>query len=528
MASSTEQATEALELRGVNAPVRQALFEGGVARIILDALPDPEGLQPAGTMQTTSLGLLRLTRHLDRALAVATEQLLRKGQMPARVVVDTQLLAVPPSVNLVVKLDPATLLSGLTGTVISWAMLNDLFATELIHRAAGEPAALGFDIVGGDPSAVLPEQFALAMALRVRQRFGSFAADPAAAGEPHISIAADLSGDVQSWDLAQHEAGLYPVALALPQPEEVLAEILNGDTEDYIRFVDVAPLTTGFRRVTVSANLPLDRSGLLTAVRLRKPANPWRPTPIDDFVVLTAPEDRDTVVLQLSPRESPDVEANAVVRLAHGFPRSSTTFEGPTVISRATTVLLGPDSFPVHFVTVAASTAVLEQATLHGTTTWVDTADSGTLTFHLDLAHPSRSLPLPLNTTAGATQLVAAGPHGQQAVLRGLVAPPEGPVTLSDFPLYGHNAVDVTCNFGPAKAGTQKTEFIPEESIDLPEHRTLLTFGPRTPSQRYIWFSTSVFATGYRFRRINRAGAAEDWSAIQPPDRDLVIEPTDI
>ncbi len=461
-------------------PVRGAVWSDGAIRFAVPGRP----VSPVHALIGDGLGGLRCTQWIDADAAGVLDGMLTAGVLALDVRAELEMEAVPPRVPATVRFVPAELLTALGQGLHPW----DGLGSELMT-------------IVGDPTD--SKQFGLAVAARLRAAYGAFAVDPERIGRPSFTLRAPAAGDETEvvWDLRAEVVAPLPVVLALDAGAAMAEPLRQHGVDAFRRFVDVPPLHTGFRQVSVIGNLPGPRDGAVLGVRLR------RPPAIDEFVELLAPDDRGSVLLRFSPADPPEV---AVSTVAHLRDRPGTPLEGLATPTAASAVLIGPDDFDVRFLTVAAVPALLEQASLTVTVTWKGTDGPRSWPALLDVTSPGRTLVLPADTVVGRAEVVATG-SGRTARID---LPADGPIARFHFPFYGANAVPVRC-----RAALTAVEFQPEDATGT----TRLTFTADRPESTFRWFSGSVFATGYRYRVLAPDGIPGPWSAIQPPGRPLEL-----
>ncbi|MBU2667905.1 hypothetical protein KOI35_30780 [Actinoplanes bogorensis] len=477
---------------GAAGPVRPAAWTDGAIRF---AVPG-RLVSPGQALTGDGRGGLRCTQWIGADAAGLLDGMLTAGVLALDVRAELEMTAVPPRVPATVRFVPARLLAALGPGPHPWAGLG-----------------AGLMTVDGDPGD--GDDFDLAVAARLRATYGSFAVDPDAFGRSSLTLRPPGAGDEAEveWDLRAEIAAPFPVVLALDAGAALDEPLRTFGPDAFRRFVDVPPVPTGFRPVSVVGNLPGPRDGAVLGVRLRKPPGPGRPAAIDEFVPLSAPDDRGRVLLRLSPTESPEVEVSTVVHLRD---RPGAAIEGPARTTAAPAVLVGPADFGVRFRSVAAEPALLDLAVLTVTLAWEDPDGPGSWSAELDPARPGRTLVLPIGATVARAVVTATGPDGRTARID---LPEPGPIARFHFPFHGANAVPVRC-LVPAGVSLIAAEFQPEGSTGT----TRLTFTADRPEAIFRWFNGSVFATGYRFRVLDRTGAPGPWSSIRPPGEPVEID----
>ena len=123
----------------------------------------------------------------------------------------------------------------------------------------------------------------------------------------------------------------------------------------------VPPLETGTRRVHVTANLPAARSGVISlGVDLVAPEHPpQRPQAVYQTMELVPPADTGVATLKLSMAEPTRTVRHVGGRRQRGHGREA---DSAGVAHEGEALDLGVDDFPVRFISVAATAALLDLA----------------------------------------------------------------------------------------------------------------------------------------------------------------------
>jgi hypothetical protein len=186
-------------------------------------------------------------------------------------------------------------------------------------------------------------------------------------------------------------------------------------------------------------------------------------------------------------------------------------------------VLLGPDQFPVTFVPVEASTALLSLATLDGTCTQMGNAGQVTSKFDLDAQHPAAAVTDPKGAQDVTLQIQAVTPSGQTITFGPM---PLGNIHLDlcSFPQYGPQTVQIDCTFDPSKK-SYAIELVPESQSNA--QPAVVLFTPEKPSHQWTYLALSPFQPGFRYREYRNPGEAPaPWSDLQAPSLPLHLTAT--
>lgn len=472
-----------------------------------------------------SLGYARYMERLDPSVATLLKRALQDELFTVEAYADLELVGVAPRVPVVVELDLRALVERLHADLahpsgaVPWAEVVNYLVLNRDHLPVSTSAALD-----GDTQV---REWAEAIADHLRMARGSFTPSPDGDPQPYFMLEAPVgipAGSVR-WDLSEplvtrrvQLLRLDPIAAA----REIVAE---RGLEAVYEETTVPALQTGFLTVDVSANLPRRRIATLeTGVELRVPARPpHRMHALVETVVLRPPDDHGRAVLRLSPVEPPEymVATYAVVRGAAGIDQ----LEREAVLHVGPSLRLNPDHFPVQFVPVEASAALLAQALVGVTVRWPDGPEWVEQVFELAAESPSAAVAVPRAVEGAVLEVVLRAQADESRVLTYGPVPAGGLfLDLPLFPGYGPHAVEIACEFDldvPVFAIDLAPDAPPGDDQADP---TFLFFTPQSDRKTWSWFARSPFFAGYRYRVRDEAGGAHGpWVAVPSPFEPLHI-----
>jgi hypothetical protein len=514
--------------------VRQATFAGGFMRLQLLQPPGeaPVELPPPAALAANGLVTHRVMLNVAPPLAALIKGALQGELLALTVVVELALLGVSPRLALTVTFNPAALLAALLPLADEQRRIARSAVVEFFQQ---DPAALPLQLGGVLPSAAA-ETFAQTMADRVLSHFGTFVAAPGEQVRPTFALPAQVPEGSFIWDLAEPSQALRPVVLRLDPLTAARELVRERGFEAVYREITVPAFPTGVLPVTVLANLPDQRPGVLEiGVTLNAPPRPpQRPQAAIATAMLAPPDDCATLALTLGVNAPPEYRYTtyAVLMQDAGVNRMETSEREHS----GGWLSLGPDDFPVGFVTVAADRTLLDQATLHGTLAWGAEGAQSSRSFALDRDAPALALALPQDAANATITVEACARQGERTLRLGPLPAGHLQLGLYSFAEYGPHTVAVTCAFDDASQ-ICVIELLPEDCAESDGPIALLVFTPDRPTKSWTWFARTPFAPGYRYRprpalslSKGREPGAEmaPWSDVRSPFEPLNIRATEI
>ena len=286
----------------------------------------------------------------------------------------------------------------------------------------------------------------------------------------------------------------------------------------------VAPaVPTGFQRITIVPNLPEQRQGIvdLGATIRVEPKLPFRPQAQVKTVSLKDGKGTFSVDLRFSPTEKPEYSlfTYLVLRDAAGIKQ----WQGETKSHQGQVVYLYPDDFPVAFVPVEASRALLKMADVQGVLKRPDGDSEVKQSFQLTAGQPAVTLALPKAMVGATLDFEARSRKGLGSIGLGPVPARPMQLGLPAFREYGLQHVQVRCVFKTAQKPVV-IEFLPEGRAETRDDIKLLFFRPSRPEQTLHWHSESLFQFRYRYRvRASGSDLSPQWSGYLLPSEPLTI-----
>jgi hypothetical protein len=518
------------------ATVRQAMFAGGFIRLELLQLPGeaPVELPSPARLAPNGLVTQRMVLNVMPPLAALIKGALQGELLALTVVAELALLGVSPRLPLTTAFNPAVLLAPLL--VLAGAQRR-IMRSAVVDFFRQDPAALPLQLSSALPGDAT-ERFAQAMADRVLARFGTFVAAPGEQVCPTFALPApeQIPDGSFVWDLAEPSQALRPVVLRLDPLTTARDLVHERGLAAVYREITVPAFPTGVLPVTVLANLPDQRPGVLEiGVTLNAPPRPpQRPQAAIATATLAPPDDCATLALTLGVGAAPEYRYTtyAVLMQDDGVNRLETSEREHS----GGWLSLGPDDFPVGFATVAADRVLLDQATLHGTLVWGAEGAQSSRSFALDRDAPALALALPQDAANATITVEARARQGERTLRLGPLPAGHLQLGLYSFAEYGPHTVAVTCAFDDASE-ICVIELLPEDSSDSDGPIALLVFTPDRPTKPWTWFARTPFAPGYRYRprpALNLSKGREpgaevaSWSDVRSPFEPLNIRATEI
>lgn len=524
---ATYPAAEALDsLRGRHpgATVRPPVLGGGFLRLRPAATTGdvPAELLEPFRLSANGLGTARCAARIGTAAGAVIEGALR-GQVLGLVAwAEMEMQGVAPRVPVRVTFDPAELLNRLrelapepSSPVLTRDQLEAFFEQD-VRRLPVRADAPVPDTIRRD--------FAETLADHVRASYGEFV--PSRQIPVQASLALKMSeavSGVVSWDLAQPIAARRPLVASLDPFDEARRLVSAQGIAAVVKQTVVPPLAAGTRRVHVAANLPSIRSGVVSlGVDLVAPERPpHRPQAVRQTVELLPPGDSGLATLRLAATEPASYRYTtwAVIERSGTVERLS----GPSVSHDGEALDLGVDDFPVRFVSLAASPALLDIATVAGA--WKGRTPAGPFECRFELApgSPAIGIAVPGDAEGESLRIEARERGGSKLLTLALPAAHNTQLDLSSFPGFGSHRVIVEADF-TGLPGLLAIDLVPEGREERNEAIATVALTPATPVKEWRYTALSPFRSGFRYRRHADSGApADPWSGVQQPDVPLRV-----
>ena len=506
---------------GARAQLAPMPVDGGWLRLnAVQALDLPPALGELLPLDAASLGALNLAVRLDGAGTDLFVAALQRGLLAVGASAWLRVRGVAERVPLSLSFDPANLLAAVRALA---GGSDEVDAALLRQRLIDAPHLLGLRL-SENSGEIAKETLADAVLDRIAARFAAPRPSPADAPvgvRLAFDPAAMAAGRVQ-WNLA--DALLAPRLLTLEaDPLGPLRTLPAGELHDrVVRRFDVRALASGWRCLSVRANLPPRRVGLVSAqVEVQVPAKPpARMFTLKATAPLASSDKPVSLDLRLSPSEplAYQWQANAVL-LSDG---RAETLKGPLRSGEREHLLVGIDDFGLRWLPVEAEPAFLGEADIEVECFGTRKGKPWSARVTLDVARPELAFAVPFDVDDAAIRAVArARRDGAQRAMAPLAA---DSLRLDAFSFEGSGSRELalSCEFDD-DARQCAIEIAPEDGIDDPARRKRVSFLRTRPQQSFGWLALSPFRGGYRWRWHAQA----PWSPVLQPDAPLRLRSSD-
>jgi len=516
-----------LRERYADATVVPPVLNGGFLRLqpAADTGDLSAELREPMSLAGNGLGTVRYAVRLGPAAGAAVAGALEGQVVGVMAWAEMDLAGVAPRVPVQIRFSPAELLGELArlapdaaAPVITRDQMEQYFAQELRH--------LPLTLIGSLPGGMEPD-FSESVADRVRVAYGRFVPSPAT--PVRASIALEMGAAVPgmvTWDLGQPIAALRTIVAELDPFEAARQLVAAEGIGAVVKQTVVPPLETGTRRVHVTANLPAARSGVISiGVDLVAPEHPpQRPQAVHQTIELVPPADAAVATLKLSMAEPTAYEYATWAVVGNAGRVEKVT--RPNVAHEGEALDLGVDDFPVQFVSVAATPALLDLADIAGVCVLTTAETSVERRFTLSRAAPEIGLAGPRDAAVEVIHVEAAERGGTKVLRRSLPPAQARRIDVSTFEEFGVHRVIVDADFTGGAAGLVAVDLVPEGREALPDSVDTVALTSAAPSREWRYTSVSPFRGGYRFRLHSSDVPSTAWSDVQPPGAPLHVQLT--
>lgn len=320
------------------------------------------------------------------------------------------------------------------------------------------------------------------------------------------------------FDLSQPQLAARMMVLRFDPVAFLRVAAGSGGVEKLIVHRELPDFRTGYVPVLVTANLPDMRTPALSCgVDISAKANPPnRLSAIRETVEFAPPRDRQELILRFAANEEPkyDIETFVFAQTDGGVQE----WRSPRRAHAGNELRLSPADFPARFMPVEASRQLLQEGAVSLTARW----DKFAQTIHLTDSQPTDALVCQAN--ANQLDLVCRIAHSNASLQTTIPAAERLFLDLPLFPEFGSHEVAVEMDFqdGPDVAAVQ---FKPESEADM--QATTLSFTRAKPKRDYLWFASSPWSPGFRYR-VFAASDPGPWSAPQSPFEPLRLRAADL
>jgi hypothetical protein len=524
-----DEALLALRRSYPDAVLACAGFTAGFLRFVpaTSDLALPAELTAPARLDWNDLGATRFVMKLAAETGSLLRDSLKSGALLLGAVAEMELSGLTPRLPLRARFDAARLLDDLGALAGAGRRVASDDVQAFFSR---EWATLPLE-VRGQATAEQTRQFAAVMTDRVRASFGRFVPAPSSRIEPHFALLKpeEAAAGVTEWNLAEPARVPRTITLSL-HPLEAAQRLVKEKGEKglsaIVRETKVPPMQTGVHQVTVTANLPVaERVGLLAiGANLRVPPKPpRRAQAVNASARFAPPDDAASLTLRLAPKEPLEFSFTTYAVLQSG--QTVKRHDGPPVNHAGGWLSLSAGDFPVEFLFVESSSALLDIARIEGVCRW---GGGNAQPFTLEQGRAAIALALPTGAKGAAAatlEIEAIERDGQRRIRLGPAPAEDLLLDLFSFAEYGPHRVEIECALG--NQSSHAIELLPE---GLPGNEPVietLLFTRAEPKREWTWFAGSPFRAGYRYRA--RRGAGETpaaWSDLQSPFAPLRINAT--
>lgn len=492
--------------------VEPLMPRGGFLRFrAAEALDLPADLLAPKPLVWAGAGSLSFAAQLGQAATQLLNDALVGGLVTVTAVAELESWGVATRTPAKVTFNPAVLAPVITGRAvngkISLAALASVLAT-----LADTP---GFGVAGIESDAARIAA-AGACAERLIGRYGRLVpADEPAAGPAYaIDTTAMIDGEIV-WDLA--EPVLTPRAMTVASNPLETARQAGARGFKLTREAPVVPFATGLHVLSVFPNLPPKRIGaLMLGAEIRAaPFLPDRPQTVAASALFREGETSKTVPLRLSAREPVAFDYQAVAFVT--TPAGAQRLTGPLLHHEGLHLTIPPDSFPVRFLRIDATPALLDAVSLHISCRGSHGGKPWSVGAAMDKATPSLAIAVPRDLEDALLGVSATTPDGARTLTLNDRALEDCWLDLSSFPTAGPARIDITCEFDDG-AGLAAIECAPEDRLDEADAIGLVSLTPARPSREWRWLVSNPLLDGYRWRWFRPAGEPPaPWSDRRDP-----------
>lgn len=507
------------------ATVAQAVFDEGYIRFLPNTGDHsvPEAVRTPTPVQWNHAGAARFSARFRPDEGELFRRYLEGGIAPIQARAELTLSGVAARAPATITFDPTALHGALFDSSAAVARIE--LRETLQQQLASLPVTVSRESEVGDR--VLAEAFLD----RLMRAFMTWTPAPKDDARPHLAIpeAEAMASGRYRWDLSEPRPGRRLFTLQF-DPFHLLSEAKERFGLDaFVDAVTVPPLDTGHATVEVGANLPVPRPGVpMAGAHVRVPARP--PDRIQEqtkTAEFTPPADQETLRFRFSPGEAPRyqvapfliVDADDGVRRVQGNEQERT----------GERMLLRVSDFPVQFVPVEASQALLEQARVDAVLKWTTSSEGNGAPPADDRSQQVRTL------TRDRPRVMFTLPPGAEGQVRFRARPidaneptvtsravpmQQARVTRSSFSEYGPHTVPIRVQF-EGEASVCALELRPAGPHDASQ-RTVMHFTPDDAEKEWRWMARSLFAPGYQYRR-HDAPDGTGWSDPIDPTTPLHV-----
>ena len=522
--------------QNAQAMVTPLSFSGGYLRLILSDQVKTSNQLEIETPQAlvwNGLGTVRSLQRLSPEVTGLLKQALKKGDtFILQAQAEMEIQGVSPRLPIQVQFNPAALMAAIAEHIGQPLVAR----SALIRLLEKDLSALPLRFMG-DAETLDDTLLAETLTDWIAARFAQSVPAPEPKEGSYIELSAieEIPVGDYTWDLSTPLRCLRPAVFTLDPLRAARQLVESAGLGAVFHEVTVPSLSTGKTMIEVRANLSRSRIGILElgANLYAAPNLPHRVQAIAQSVTLTASDDPISLQLRFSPKEIPryQISTYIIVRTEAGIAR----FESDPWEHQGTQLLLTPAHFPVQFVPIKASLALLKLANIKGVCRWQynntaeDAAEqlAGEQPFELTSERPEITLSLPQYAAQAVLEIEAHSVSSAESnrPLK-LGSYPAAPLRLGRYSFleYGPHKVEIECLFPELSVDPIQLFAIDVLAEGEAETTTTLSFTRDRPKREWTWFAQSPFSPGYRYRvhTLSRDNQAP-WSELQSAFNPLVI-----
>ncbi len=490
-------------------------FSTPAASALPEVLRTPSPLDPSGAN-------LALHLRLNGSDADLFLEILRRGL--STLFVEALLIrrGVAPRVANVASFDPSALRTALWGNEESAPV--EALRDALVAQISRLPIRFSTAVTAGEE-----KETAQALLDRFAARFGTLELPRSSASSgPFLRVpTATVPNSEVRFDLA--EPVLVPRGFFLTADPLGSARALSSSDLEHrlVRSIDVPALDNGQRRISVVANLPAHRIGVLRlgAEISAPPFPPNRPQTVKASAALDPGAIPKIIDMRLSPDEPLRFTWHTVAMLNAGG--SAETVEGPIQTheggGQATLLVVSPSAFKASFVTLEAEPFFLAEARIEIRVRGWRSEQPWRAQGALDEGARELAVFVPHDVTEAELLATAVSRTDGSRISTDVLPLAPRHFDPFSFPGTGARRVRLSGSF-PSGVRGMLVECAPQDRLDDPTRRHVVRLTPSVPEAEFSYVSLSPFRAGYCWRWAASGDMpAGPWSMPLSPDTPLLI-----
>jgi hypothetical protein len=494
-----------------NVRVEPLFPRGGFLRFEAAGLLEvPDALLKSRPLVWSGAGSFTFAAQLGDASTSLLHDALTNGLLIVTALAEVEMWGVASRVGATVTFNPAALARSIAAIAVNGQCSAASVASLL--ASTNDTREIVFTGVDSDAARAAAAE---ACTERLIGRFARLApADVPAGGAVWAFDTAAMDGGEMVWELS--ERVLVPKAMSLgSNPLDAARKALE---EGFTLTAD-APVTrfeSGLHVLTVYPNLPARRVGvLMLSAEVRVPPHPpERPQTVIGSAVFRDGSASKTIAIRLSPAEPMAFDYHTVAFVTENG--GARRLEGPLLHHEGRHLTISSGSFPVQFLRVEATSALLDVAMLHVRCSGERAGVPWSVSAELDTKTNALAFAVPLDLTGGAFVVTATAVGGGRTLVLARRALEDCWLDLSSFPTAGPQRLEVVCEFDD-DAGVVAIECVPEDRLHDADAVGLIRLTPANAAREWRWLVTNPLRDGVCWRWFTTDDVREPWSAIVDP-----------